>query len=60
MYFSSLKDLSGQQAAILSYIDPLVAVVISVAILGESITLPQIIGGGLILGFTLLNELKAK
>jgi len=56
----SLKDLSGQQAAILSYIDPLVAVVISVTLLGEAITLPQIVGGVLILGFTLLNELKAK
>lgn len=25
MYFSALKDLAGQEAAILSYIDPLVA-----------------------------------
>lgn len=60
LYFSSLKDLSGQQAAILSYIDPLVAVVISVTLLGEAITLPQIVGGALILGFTLLNELKSE
>ena len=29
MYFSSLKELPGQKAAILSYIDPLVAVLIS-------------------------------
>ena len=60
LYFSSLKDLSGQQAAILSYIDPLVAVVISVTLLGEAITLPQIVGGALILGFTLLNEMKSE
>ena len=58
MYFSSLKDLSGQEAAILSYIDPLVAVVISVVILGEPLTVPQAIGGALILGFTLWNEKK--
>ena len=58
MYFSSLKELSGLTAAILSYVDPLVAVVVSVAVLGESITLPQIIGGGLILGFTLWNEIS--
>ena len=32
MYFSSLKGLPGQKAAILSYIDPLVAVMISVTI----------------------------
>ncbi len=58
MYFSSLKDLPGQKAAILSYIDPLVAVLISVTILGETMNLWQILGGVLILGFTLLNEIK--
>lgn len=57
LYFSSLKELPGQKAAILSYIDPLVAVVISVTVLGEAMTLPQLIGGGLILGFTLWNEI---
>lgn len=56
LYFSALKDLSGQETAILSYIDPLVAVLISVVILGEKMTLPQAIGGILILGFTLWNE----
>ena len=56
LYFSSLKDLTGQQAAILSYIDPLVAVCISVLLLGEPMTVTQLIGGALILGFTLWNE----
>lgn len=60
MYFSSLKELPGQKAAILSYIDPLVAVLVSVAILGESMTLWQVIGGILILGFTLWNEISPK
>ena len=57
LYFSSLKELPGQKAAILSYIDPLVAVLISVTVLGESMTLWQAVGGLLILGFTLWNEL---
>lgn len=57
LYFSSLKELPGQEAAILSYIDPLVAVIIGVAVLGEPLSLQQLIGGGLILGFTLWNEL---
>ncbi|MBR2880576.1 MAG: EamA family transporter [Oscillospiraceae bacterium] len=57
LYFSALKDVSGQEAAILSYADPLVAVLASVFVLGEAISLPQIIGGALILGFTLWNEL---
>lgn len=60
LYFSALKELPGQEAAILSYIDPLVAVLISVFVLGESMTVPQIIGGVLILGFTLWNEVGHK
>ena len=60
LYFSSLKELSGQKAAILSYIDPLVAVLVSCFILGEDITLLQIVGGALILGFTLWNEITPK
>ena len=60
LYFTSLKDIPGQKAAILSYIDPLIAVVISVTILGESMSFIQIIGGLLILGFTLWNELSPK
>ena len=57
MYFSSLKELPGQKAAILSYIDPLVAVLISVTVLGETMSLWQAAGGVLILGFTLYNEI---
>ena len=60
MYFSSLKELPGQKAAILSYIDPLVAVLISVTILEETMTWWQAIGGVLILGFTLWNEISPK
>lgn len=57
VYFSSMKELPGQKTAILSYIDPLMAVIVSVAILGEPLTWIQAIGGLMILGFTLLNEL---
>lgn len=60
MYFSTIKELPGQKVAILSYIDPLVAVLISVTILGETITLWQVLGGILILGFTLWNETTPK
>ena len=59
LYFSSLKELPGQEAAILSYIDPLVALLVSVFILGEQILPVQILGGMMILGFTLWNELKS-
>ena len=57
LYFPAIKELPGQETAILSYIDPLLAVVLSVTLLGESMTTVQLISGALILGFTLLNEL---
>jgi len=60
LYFSSLKELEGQKAAILSYIDPLISVVVSVAILKEAITPLQIACGALILIFTLINEILPK
>lgn len=60
LYFTSLGKISGQRAAILSYIDPLLAVILSVAVLGEPMTTTQIIGGIMILGFTLINELPSK
>lgn len=58
LYFSSLTRLRGQQAAILSYIDPLVAVLLSVLWLGEAISPLQLFGGAMILVFALLNEVK--
>ena len=60
VYFSIIEDLSGQQVALLSYIDPLVAVLVSVVVLHEPIRLIQCIGGLLILGFTLYSELPTK
>lgn len=60
LYFTSLKELPGQEAAILSYIDPLVAVIIGVLILKEPLIWQQLVGGLLILGFTLLNELDTE
>ncbi|MBQ3484490.1 MAG: EamA family transporter [Clostridia bacterium] len=61
MYFPSLKELPGQKAAILSYIDPLVAVLISAFALQEApLTWGQLIGAVLLLGATLWNELTPK
>ena len=56
MYFSSLRYLKGQEATILSYIDPVVAVILSVAVLHEPVSPLQAAGGFMILGFTVLNE----
>ena len=58
LYFSALSALPGQESAILSYIDPLVAVLISLTVLGEPTAPAQLVGGAMILAFTLANELK--
>ena len=54
---SSIKEIPGQEAAILSYVDPLVAVIIGIVVLKEPLSWQQFAGGALILGFTLWNEL---
>ena len=60
LYFSSLKALPGQRAAILSYIDPVTAVLVSVFLLREPMTLQQTIGGCLVLVFTLWNAVPER
>ncbi|BBA52094.1 putative transporter [Fusobacterium varium] len=57
LYFSSLKELKGQTIAVMSYIDPISAVIISAIFLRERMGLLQIAGGVLILGSTLISEL---
>lgn len=59
LYFTSLSHVRGQQAAILSYIDPVVAVLLSVFALHEQTTLLQMLGGVLILVATAANELTS-
>ena len=56
LYFSSMHSLSGQTLSMLSYIDPLTAVIISLLILHEPVTAFQMAGGACILLFTLANE----
>lgn len=60
LYFSSLQELKGQTIAVLSYIDPVFAVVISALILHENLGLLQIIGGVLILGSSFLSEILSR
>ncbi len=60
LYFSALRHMRGQEASLLSYADPLLAVILSVTLLEEAITAWQILGGVLILGFSILNEIEFK
>jgi RarD protein len=56
LYFTSIQELKGSTIAVLSYIDPISAVIIAAIFLGESMTIVQMIGGILILGSTFLSE----
>ena len=58
LYFSSVKQIEGQSIAILSYMDPIFALVIAGLFLGEKMTLIQLFGGILILGSAYVSESK--
>lgn len=56
-YFSSIGDLPVQTVSILGYLEPLSALIFSAAILGEKLSLVQILGAVLILGGAAFGEL---
>ncbi|MBQ1946345.1 MAG: DMT family transporter, partial [Clostridia bacterium] len=57
-YFGALRDLPAQSAAILSYLDPAVALLLSALVLGEKLGLHGWMGAVLILGGALVSELN--
>ena len=56
-YFSSINDLPVQTVAICGYLEPLSAVVFSVLLLKESMSLAQVIGAVLIIGGAVLGSI---
>lgn len=52
LYFTAVSELKAQSAAMLSYIDPISAIIISALVFGETMNFIQVIGGILILGAT--------
>ncbi|MBR4098472.1 MAG: EamA family transporter [Clostridium sp.] len=60
LYFGGVQNLAGQTIAIISYIDPASAILLSVFVLREPMDLAGIIGAVLILGSTLVSELEHK
>lgn len=56
LYFSAIKELKAQTAAIFSYIDPLTAVLLSAVLLKEPLGIDIIIGGVLIIGSAVFSE----
>ncbi|NMD71199.1 EamA family transporter [Bacillus sp. DNRA2] len=58
LFFSGMEGLSGQSIAMLSYVDPFVAIMISALILQEQMTLVQTLGGVFLLGSTFVSEIR--
>jgi drug/metabolite transporter (DMT)-like permease len=56
LYFTSIQELKGQTIAVLSYIDPISAVIIAAIFLNEGMTFVQMIGGALVLVATFFSE----
>lgn len=57
-YFDAVSRLKAETVAILTYIDPVVALFLSYFVLKEDMTALQFLGAVLILGSTLFNELS--
>ena len=60
LYFGSMNHLKAQTVALFSYIDPIVAIILSALFLKEPMTLSGGIGAVLVLGATLTSELSEK
>jgi RarD protein len=58
LYFKSISYLPAQTSALLSYIDPIFAVLLSVLVLKESMSIAAFIGAAMILGAAIVSEQK--
>ena len=56
LYFGSMEHLPSHTVALLSYIDPILAIILSVLLLREPMTLASAIGAVLILGAAYVSE----
>lgn len=60
LFFNGIEHLNTQRSAVLSYVDPLAVIVISLCLLHEPMTFVQAIGAILLLGATLFSELDIR
>ena len=60
LYFGCMEDLPSQTVAILAYVDPVVAVLLSALVLKEPMTVGMWLGAFLIIGAAILLELPGK
>ncbi|MBQ3523846.1 MAG: DMT family transporter [Clostridia bacterium] len=60
LYFGTIEKLHTQTVALFSYIDPIVAIILSAVILSEKMSVFGAVGAVLILGSTMVSELTFK
>lgn len=60
LYFGSMKYLRAQSIAVLSYIDPVFALILSSLVLSEKMSAFGILGAVLIIGSALISEISLK
>lgn len=60
LYFDAIEKLPAQVAALYSYIDPIVAVILSAVLLSEKMGISGMVGTVCILGGTILSDLPEK
>ena len=60
LYFSGLQKLPGQSVALISYVDPVSALLFSAVLLHEAMTPVQTVGAVLIIGGALFGELRRR
>lgn len=59
LYFGSMNGLKAQSVAVLSYIDPVFALILSAVVLGETLSFFGIIGAVMVIGSAIISELHA-
>ena len=59
LYFGSIAHVPAQTAALLSYIDPIVAVLLSLTVLREPMSPTALLGAVLVIGAMIASELKS-
>ena len=60
MYFGSVDGLRAQTVAILSYMDPITALILSALVLDEKMTVYGIIGAVMIIGAAIVSEMSGE
>ena len=60
LYFGSIAYVPAQTAALLSYIDPVVAVLLSLTLLHESMSVGALVGAVLVIGAMIASEIEPK